>query len=58
MAAFSQLKCIVCLLKFSKYLYYTKKIVCVLIYSMLAFVCINSVIRGKISISKIKGWLN
>ena len=56
--AFSQLKCIVCLLKFSKYLYYVKKIVCLLIYAMLTFLCLNSVIKGKISISKIKGWLS
>ena len=56
--AFSQLKCIVCLLKFSKYLYYVKKIVCLLIYAMLTFLFLNSVIKGKISISKIKGWLS
>lgn len=58
MEAFSQLKCIVCLLKFSKYLYYLKKIVCVLIYSMLCFFLLNSIIKGKLSVSKIKGWLN
>lgn len=58
MTAFCQLKCIVCLLKFSKYLYYAKKIVCVIIYSMLGFLFVNSLIKGKLSPSSIKGWLN
>ena len=58
MNAFCQLKCIVCLLKFSKYLYYAKKVVCVLIYCMLGFLFLNSLIKGKLSLSNIKGWLS
>lgn len=58
MNAFCQLKCIVCLLKFSKYLYYLKKGVCLVIYFMLGFLLLNSLIKGKLSPSKIKGWLS
>ncbi len=57
MNAFCQLKCIVYLLKFSKYLYYMKKAVCLVIYFMLGFIFLNSIIKGKLSPSKIKGWL-
>lgn len=53
-----QLKCIVCLLKFSKYLYYAKKLVCLTIYFMLGFLFLNSLIKGKLSLSNIKGWLS
>ena len=58
MNAFCQLKCIVCLLKFSKYLYYLKKGVCLVIYFMLGFLLLNSLIKGKLSPSKIKGCLS
>ena len=58
MNAFCKLNCIVCLLKFSKYLYYAKKVVCLMIYCMLGFVFLNSLIKGKLSPSKIKGWLS
>lgn len=57
METFCQLKCIVSLLKFSKYLYYAKKVVCLAIYAMCAFLFLNSLIKGKLSPAKIKGWL-
>lgn len=57
METFCQLKCIVSLLKFSKYLYYAKKIVCLAIYAMCVFLFLNSLIKGKLSPAKIKGWL-
>lgn len=57
MTVLSQIKCIMCLLKFSKCLYYVKKCVCVITVAMTAVLLLGAISSGKLSMSKVKGWL-